>query len=398
MGVAGSLAIGWRLSSLSGWGVYGTNLAMELLAMGRNPVLLAAPHRLDLDAGQAGALEPVIRRQQHLQEILDKVGHMAFDFPVLHALRNDFEPALDRQIAHGSQNIGVIFFEDTAISAAGLGRAREYDLIVTGSTWNKEILEAHGLTHVVNVFQGIDTGLFRPPPTGAKRRRAYPDRFVIFSGGKLEYRKAQDVVMAAFRQFQARRPEALLIFAWGNQWPSIMPTVARSRFVDGAPEITDAGEIRIGPWLEANGLPAGSFIDLGMPANRMMPEILASADAALFPNRCEPGTNLVAMETLAAGVPAILAANTGQLDIADPGHCYRLTRQSPVEPYPPYGGTEGWAEPSAEEAADLLEAVFAGRGEALRRGQAAAAAMAEGFSWSGQIAKLVAAVDALEAT
>ena len=58
-------------------------------------------------------------------------------------------------------------------------------------------------------------------------------------------------------------------------------------------------------------------------ANRTMPGILASADAALFPNRCEPGTNLVAMETLAAGVPAILAANTGQFErtliIADAG-------------------------------------------------------------------------------
>ena len=30
MGAADSLAIGWRLSSLSGWGVYGTNLALEL--------------------------------------------------------------------------------------------------------------------------------------------------------------------------------------------------------------------------------------------------------------------------------------------------------------------------------------------------------------------------------
>ena len=97
---------------------------------------------------------------------------------------------------------------------AGLARARDYDLIVTGSTWNREILEAHGLIHVVNVFQGIDTGLFRLPPTGTKRPSAYPGRFVVFSGGKLEYRKAQDVVIAAFRQFQARRPEALLIFAW----------------------------------------------------------------------------------------------------------------------------------------------------------------------------------------
>jgi glycosyltransferase involved in cell wall biosynthesis len=397
MSKTGAIAIGWRLSSLSGWGVYGTNLALQLKSMGRGPVLLAPAHRLDLNAGDAEALQPAFRRQADLQEILGKVDHMEFDFPVLHSLRNDFEPALERQIAHGSRNIGIIFFEDTAISAEGLARARDYDLIVTGSTWNKKILEAHGLTHVVNVFQGIDTGLFRPPAHHVSKASKYPERFVIFSGGKLEYRKAQDVVIAAFRQFHANHPEALLIFAWGNQWPAIMPTVARSPFVAGAPDIGAGGVISIGPWLEANGLPADSYVDLGMPANRTMPDILAAADAALFPNRCEPGTNLVAMEAMAAGVPSIIAANTGQLDIADAAHSFPLTRQSAVAPYPPYAGTDGWAEPDVAEAVQLLEAVFASRQEAARRAAAGAAAMAERFSWSGQIAKLVAAIDGLPA-
>lgn len=397
MSDAGAIAIGWRLSSLSGWGVYGTNLALQLKSMGRGPVLLAPAHRLDLDAAGAEALQPAFRRQADLQEILGKVDHMEFDFPVLHSLRNDFEPALDRQIAHGSRNIGIIFFEDTAISAAGLARARDYDLIITGSTWNQRILEAHGLNHVVNVFQGIDTGLFRPSRPGQTKAGDYADRFVVFSGGKLEYRKAQDVVIAAFRQFHGKHPEALLIFAWGNQWPAIMPTVARSTFVEGAPDIGAGGVISVGPWLEANGLPGISFVDLGMPANRTMPAILASADVALFPNRCEPGTNLVAMEAMAAGVPSILAANTGQLDIADAAHSYPLTRRSPVAPYPPYAGTDGWAEPDVAEAVQMLEAVFADRQEAARRASAGAAAMRDHFSWPGQIAKLVATIDGLPA-
>jgi len=395
MNEAESIAIGWRLSSLSGWGVYGTNLALQLKSMGRGPILLAPAHRLDLDTSEAQALAPAFRRQADLQEILGKLGHMEFDFPVLHSLRNDFEPALDRQIAHGSRNIGIIFFEDTNFSAEGLARARDYDLIITGSTWNKEILEAHGLTHVVNVFQGIDANLFRPAEPGGDKASNYPGRFVIFSGGKLEYRKAQDVVIAAFRQFHGKHPEALLIFAWGNQWPAIMPTVARSPFVTGAPDIGAGGVIEIGTWLEANGLPGESFVDLGMPANRAMPAILASVDAALFPNRCEPGTNLVAMETMAAGVPSILAANTGQLDIADAVHSFPLMRQSPVAPYPPYAGTEGWAEPDADEALEMLEAIFADRQDAARRAAVGVGFMRDQFSWPGQIAKLVAAIDGL---
>ncbi|NQV57334.1 MAG: hypothetical protein HQ503_15855 [Rhodospirillales bacterium] len=396
-GAPTSIAIGWRLSSLSGWGVYGTNLALELLAMGRSPVALLAPHKLDLDAARAGALASIFERQAHLQDLLGKVGVLEFDFPVLHSLRGDFLPPLADQIANGATNIGVIFFENTAFSPEGLERARGYDLIVTGSTWNHNILLNLGLTNVANVFQGIDTDLFKPQP----KAETYGERFVIFSGGKLEYRKAQDVVIAAFKDFHSRHPDALLVFAWGNQWPGIMPTIEISEFIEGAPIVADDNSMEIGPWLQANGVAADDFVDLGMPANRNMPEILAAADAAIFANRCEPGTNLVAMETLAAGVPTIIALNTGQLDIAGgdagaPAHCYPLTQQTPVKPYPPYSATQGWMEPSLREVIERLEEIYADREEAKRRGQAAAAFMKR-FNWPGQIEKLMEVVDGVVA-
>lgn len=383
-----SIAVGWRPSSLSGWGVYGTNLLIQLKRMGRNPVLYLAPHRLDLDAETALLLKPVLQRQAHLDELLQKVGVLEFDFPVLHALRNDFHPPIEDQIARGNPNIGVIFFEDTEFSADGLVRARGYDRIVAGSEWNRQIAEARGLDHVVTVFQGVDTGLFRPRP----RSTQFADRFVVFSGGKLEYRKAQDVVIAAFRAFHARHSEALLMLAWGNQWPAIMPTIARSSFVEGKPDIRADGTLDVGSWLERNGVARGSYIDLGLEPNRAMPAHLAAADVALFPNRCEPGTNLVAMEAMAAGVPCILALNTGQLDIAGAGHCYELRRQGPVSPYDPYLGTEGWGEPDVEEAVEALETAY--RDAARRKAVALAGAeFMKTFDWSVQIAELVRRID-----
>ena len=386
-----SLAIGWRPSSLSGWGVYATNLVLHLQRMGRNPVLYLAPHRLDLDAAAMQALKPVLQRQTHLDELLRKVGVLDFDFPVLHALRNDFHPPMEEQIARGKPNIGVIFFEDTAIGEAGLARARGYDRIVVGSEWNRRIVQARGLDRVVTVFQGVDTDLFKPMP----RSRHLADRFVVFSGGKLEYRKAQDVAIAAFRIFHARHPEALLMFAWGNQWPAIMPTIARSPYVEGMPETGPDGSLRIGAWLERNGIPPGAYLDLGMEPNRAMPAHLACADVALFPNRCEPGTNLVAMEAMAAGVPTILAVNTGQADIAGPDRCYELRAQAPVSPYEPYGGTEGWGEPDLEETVAALEQAYGARsGRDRPEGIGAAGAkFMRGFEWSIQIAKLVARID-----
>ncbi len=385
-----SIGIGWRPSSVSGWGVYGTNLIIELLSQGRNPVLAAPPHRLDVGPEIAAKLAPVFQRQEHLSDLLEKTGVLEFDFPVLHALRNDFQPALAEQPLQGSHNIGVIFCEDTDISEDGLARARDYDMIVTGSTWNQEISQARGLDHVVNVFQGIDDTLFVRAP----RPHTYKDRFVIFSGGKMEYRKAQDVVIAAFREFREKHPEALLMFAWANQWPAIMPTIANSPFVDGHPEILANNELAIAPWLIANGLPEDSFVDLGMPANKDMPGHLSAADAAIFPNRCEPGTNLVAMETMAAGVPCIIADNTGQKDLIAEGTCYPLQNQTPVAPYEPYVGVEGWREPDVFEVVETLESLYAHPAEARRRGDSGADFIRR-FTWKTQIEALVGHIDDL---
>lgn len=385
---SGSIAVGWRPSSLSGWGVYGTNLVLQLKKQGRNPVLYMTPHRLDLDTEAIQIFKSVLQRQPHLDELLQKIGVLDFDFPVLHALRNDFHPPLEDQIARGTLNVGVIFFEDTEISPAGLDRARGYDLIVTGSQWNRRIAEARGLNHVITVLQGVDTSLFRPQP----RSDHLKGRFVVFSGGKLEYRKAQDVVIAAFRAFHTRHPEAFLMIAWGNQWPAIMPTIEQSRYVVGRPEEGANGALDIGAWLERNGVPAGSYQDLGLAPNRAMPQYLASADVALFPNRCEAGTNLVAMEAMAAGVPSILAMNTGQLDIAGVDRCYPLHIQGPVAPYEPYGGTEGWGEPDLDETIAVLEAAY-DDAERRKRIGAAGAAFMRGLDWSNQIAELARRID-----
>ena len=105
---------------------------------------------------------------------------------------------------------------------------------------------------------------------------------------------------------------------------------------------------------------------------------LAKADVALFPNRCEGGTNLVAMEALASGVPTILSDNTGHKDLVNrvckekaPSKnnknkkkvkeelkgegCYWLPTQAEVP------GHYGWGESSVKEIVEALEKVHAGR-------------------------------------
>ena len=387
---ASSIVVGWRPSSVSGWGIYGINLLCQILEKNRNPILFLSPHMMDVTSSTAHLLKPIIKKQLYLEELMNKVGSLQFDYPVLHALRNDFLPALCDQSSHGSKNIGVTFFESTEISQKGLERANEYDLIVTGSSWNKNILIKHGLTNVVNIFQGIDHNVFKP----LKNNNKYKDHFVIYSGGKLEYRKAQDAVAIAFKEFQQKHPEALLIFAWANQWTKIMPTINHSKLTRGHPDISDQNIMLIDDWLLKNGLLKNTFINLGMPPNKEIPSHISAADMALFPNRCEPGTNLMAMEAMAMGLPCVIAANTGQLDLISEDRCYPLINQKPVKPFPPYNEVQGWCEPSIEEILNRMEEIYKDRAEARRRGMKAAKFLSK-FSWSNQIDSLLYEIDAL---
>lgn len=390
MGKASSIVVGWRPSSVSGWGVYGLNLLCQILEKNRNPVLFLSPHMMKVSKRTAELLEPVLKKQIYLEELLNKVGSLDFDFPVIHALRNDFLPSLSDQSAHGSKNIGVTFFESTKISEKGLARASEYDLIVTGSSWNKDILLQHGLNNVVNIFQGIDQNLFKP----RKKNNKFKDRFVIYSAGKLEYRKAQDVVSIAFRKFQQRHSDALLIFAWANQWTKIMPTIKQSNLTIGCPDISGQNILLIDEWLVKNGLSDDTFVNLGMPPNNEIPEYISAADMALFPNRCEPGTNLIAMEAMAMGLPCVISANTGHLDLIGEDRCYPLFDLRPVSPFPPYGEVEGWREPSIEETLERMEEIYQDRAGAKKKGEEASKFLNK-FSWSNQIDHLLSEIDAL---
>ena len=49
--------------------------------------------------------------------------------------------------------------------------------------------------------------------------------------------------------------------------------------------------------------------------NRQLPHLIKQSDVAVFASRCEGGTNLMAMETLACGIPTMISANTGHLDL-----------------------------------------------------------------------------------
>ncbi len=148
----------------------------------------------------------------------------------------------------------------------------------------------------------------------------------------------------------------------------------------------------IADWAEANGIPPSAFIDLGLVPNRKMPSVLWDMDAAVFPNRCEGGTNLVAMEAMACGVPCIISANTGHLDIIADDNCFALDDQRSVTD--PYGDFSMWQESQVEQILEMLERIYSDRTEAKRRSNRGVKTM-QALSWSNQTAKLIASIEHL---
>lgn len=379
----------WSVSALFGWGIYGLNLLRYWQGISGTPAYSLT--KIDLESLRGS---DALTLRQIAQPLVDS-DHMRIRFEaegdrmspldgvVLHSLGNHFNgskwPGEAPGGVAGQRTGGVIFFEDTH-----LGNAQEicgrYDLIVTGSTWCEEVLRARGVDNVATVIQGVDTSLFHVAP----RSGSLEGRFAVFSGGKLEIRKGQDLVLLAFRRFAARHPEAILVTAWHSPWA--MPALTLNSNPGIAPIALDAGgRIDIAGWVAANGIDERQFIDLGPVPNHQMARMLREMDVALFPNRCEGGTNLVAMECMACGVPTILANNTGHKDLVATGGSFPLDRQGPVS-LAEYG-TEGWGESDVEEIVEALEAAWANREAARLRGLAGAEALAK-LSWRNQIAQL----------
>jgi glycosyltransferase involved in cell wall biosynthesis len=380
-----TVGIEWQVGATTGWQVYGQNLLRAISERGITPVLMGgvAPSGLDADT-LAIAREAETRYTTAAAGARAQHAVLTASFPVLTALGNSFASAPRAVPLQASCNVGVIFFEDTHLDAQARTAAARFTHIVTGSRWNEQVLRRNGITHVSTVLQGVNPVLFHPQP----RAREFGDRFVIFAGGKLEYRKGQDLVVAAFREFHARHPESLLVTAWHNAWPDSMNEIGLAAHVDGPPIVRPDDRADFSTWFTRNDLPPGAAIDIGLVPNARMARLFASVDCALFPNRCEGGTNLVAMEAMASGVPVILSANTGHLDLIDADRCIPLQAQGTPRQSAQFRGQDEWGESAVDEMVQALEQLHSDA--ALRRAiGTAGAAFMRGLSWERQTATLI---------
>jgi glycosyltransferase involved in cell wall biosynthesis len=262
-----------------------------------------------------------------------------------------FTPLKDNHLephcpARGRQNFGYAFFE-TELTARALQNSCRYDLVFAASSWGLEGMRMKGIQNSALLIQGIDGQIFYQRPLPERN-----DRFVIFSGGKLELRKGQDLVLKVFRILQDKYQDMVLMTAWYNHWPESVATMAASPHL--------RWEALTGAWIsQMQRLYCNNGIDPKLLPYHKMAQIYAESHLGLFPNRCEGGTNLVLMEFMATGRPAIASYATGHRDLLNESNALLLRDLAPCELLQPSEGSRTcWVEPSLDEIVAQVEFAY----------------------------------------
>ncbi|OGU10251.1 MAG: glycosyl transferase family 1 [Geobacteraceae bacterium GWC2_58_44] len=273
-------------------------------------------------------------------------------------------------------NIGYCFFEDN-IEILNFTReaGRRWDYIVAGSKWCEYHLRIGGVSNTCTILQGIDPSNFHPvaPPPD--------DRFVVFSGGKFELRKSQDIVIAAMRVLMERHRDVWLSCSWTNQWPFSLATMASSPYIDYRHDEENFLELPQRTIL-ANGLDPARVLAHPLVDNATMRQIFAASHVGLFPNRCEGGNNMVMCEYMACSRSVIASDTSGHADVINKNIAYPLTRYRPMVVASQGVQSAVWEEPLLEEVIETLEEVYRRRDELPEKGARAAAEM-ERLTWAG---------------
>ncbi|MBI2353844.1 MAG: glycosyltransferase family 4 protein [Deltaproteobacteria bacterium] len=284
----------------------------------------------------------------------------------LHSMNNpDFEPSFPDM--WNKVNVGYCFFENDIEAYRHLKKASEmWDFIVAGSGWCEHHLRLWGVERTATVLQGIDPGDFHQLPP-----RVDDGRFIVFSGGKFELRKSQDIVIAAMKVFMERHRDAWLSCAWHNQWPFSVATMSGSPFIRFAMEERPCEEIFL-TTLERNGIDPTRVMLQPMMPNTAMREVYRESDIGLFPNRCEGGNNMVMSEYMACGRAVIASDKTGHGDVITSDNAFALDQYT-IRMIERNGQPSAlWFEPSVDEVVEQLEFAYRHRDDITRKADHAA--------------------------
>jgi glycosyltransferase involved in cell wall biosynthesis len=361
------LVINFAADVFTGWGQVGMNW-VGLLEPEFQPLFGSIPtprHFVGMDPVRYRTIDRAINASRNWQRTSECI--------VVDPIGNDLKSYSD---VDPKYLIGRVIIEKADMKHA-MDRLAKYDLLLTGSTWNQERIEAATGRTVKVIHEGIDPSLFCPGP-----RSGWSDTFNIFSSGKVEFRKAQDVTLMAFKRFSERHDDARLITLWNSPYADLGN--GYKGIADQPLWLNEHGQLDIKRWAHDNGIDTSKVFEIGNIPNFALPQILRDMDAMLAPSRVESCTSLPVKEAMGCGVPVIAGHHSGMLDLLRHENSLRLKHCKPIsassEYFFPLADWE-WYEPDLDEIDSHLEWVYQNRQEARKLGQRAANWVHEHRTW-----------------
>ena len=347
------------VGSTHGWGVCGKYLGIEISRLANVKFITDAfESEAKKDQDHYSSLLQINTSLDHINTFKDEKGAYAFCEPVLQAIEGaNLKPWYIETKA--PNRVGYTFFEKSSLCKNDIVRAKSYfDWVVAGSTWCENVLKNCGLNQSSTILQGIDPKRFH---AGYSEKKQLKDKFVIFSGGKFEFRKGQDLVVRAFKIIQDKYDDVILVNSWFNHWDLSIQTMSMSPHIRFEMPKGDYFKA-VHHLLTINNVNPEKVIVLPPIDNRQIAEIYRNTDCGLFPNRCEGGTNLVLMEYMACGKPVIASNNTGQMDVLSDSHAILLKDQRPLNIKQEDGSLySSWYESNLDEIVYHLEWAYQNR-------------------------------------
>ena len=340
-----------------GAGVMGTNLVPALAALTDIRLLTQLPIGHPL--------------AKHVAKDFNPERPYAVDAPMFHLVTGgaSFLP-FNRDAWSWKRNVGYAFIEFPKQAASFVPHGRRYyDHIVAGSSWCEDQLKQMGLPSVSHAIQGINFNLFHPNPNVVPKSDG---KFYIFSGGKAEYRKGTDIVIAAYKILSQKYKDMHLIAAWGNHWIQTMDSLSFSKHIKWVASVGTNWKERIQANLTFNGIMNDRYTLVDFVPNFEMAKLYRSCHLGVFPNRCEAGTNMVLTEAMACGLPVVATSTTGHSDI--------VNSQTAYEGIDGVYDENGFYEPTLDSVIEEIEEVYRNWESACRIGMKGAEFVRQ-FTW-----------------
>ena len=364
------------IGSRSGWDICGKYLAIEISKLTDISLVTSSPITFDQIGDE---LEYCSISRLPINSIDEDYFDRTQNLLKGVSLRtlNDLDLSIWLGDIRSEITIGYTFYLGSPLTELQKASAKNLNIIIAGSSFSEVQLNNAGIENTRTIIQGINPQLFNP---SSNLKSLFNDRFVIFSGGKFEFRKGQDIVLRAFKIFSDRHSDAILVNSWVNQWDFSLNTMFASCLIDFCFDSKDyVGSMN--RLYQLNGIDPEKVITLSIKPSHLLSYIFKNSDIGLFPNRCEGGTNLMLMEYMACGKPVIATSKTGHSDIVREENSFSLKNYGPVSTRGDHSSEyPGWVEPDIEEILDHLETAYNDPDLCKKKGEAAGESLSE-LTW-----------------